>query len=189
MINFKNKPNALSKSATLQQPIFALNYVHIEPLENRGMIAIMPRILLLTFFISVVCLLGYLAISTQKVKEMNIQSDSLIFVSLNEKHMVHGATASMSTQVQDLEQMQQLTPMEEESLAIEVPELEDHQRLEFTMHLYAEDATQRKAVMNGIAYQEGELISKNTKLEEITQSGVVLNHDGKLYQQSFYSGW
>ncbi len=53
-----------------------------------------------------------------------------------------------------------------------------------TMHLYSRVPVKRSVVIDGVAYREGDQISKNTHLEKITKQGVIINSNGFYYRQS-----
>jgi len=49
-------------------------------------------------------------------------------------------------------------------------------------HIYSDNPGTRLININGDVYREGENIAKNLKIEEITETGVILNYDGTRFQ-------
>ncbi len=52
--------------------------------------------------------------------------------------------------------------------------------LEFSFHVYADDASKRTIIINGQRVAEKEAISQDLRLEEITSSGVILRYQENL---------
>jgi len=49
-------------------------------------------------------------------------------------------------------------------------------------HIYSDNPVTRLININGDIYKEGENIAKNLKIEEITETGVILNYNGTRFQ-------
>jgi hypothetical protein len=73
----------------------------------------------------------------------------------------------------------------------ELPETIKHQLpdLNFSTHLYGEDKSFRMVNINGNMLKEGERISEDLWLTEITSEGVVLDYQEHLIEINILSNW
>ncbi len=90
-------------------------------------------------------------------------------------------TQSVATQIQPQPGMSaQDGEPDEQSLA---------QRFPFSTHVYADDPSMRAVTMNGKRFVEGDTISPGVTLKEITESGVVLDINGRTVQLDVLQDW
>ena len=76
---------------------------------------------------------------------------------------------------------------------VPVSSLPDAQRrrfpnLEFSTHIYADDAALRAIVVNGSRLEEGDRL-QNLVLSQITEDGGVCRFEGRLVSVSVLDGW
>jgi general secretion pathway protein B len=62
-------------------------------------------------------------------------------------------------------------------------------QIEFTTHVYADDAAQRAVTVSGRRYAEGDEIQPGVTLIEITETGVVLDVGGRTVVMDVVQGW
>ena len=60
--------------------------------------------------------------------------------------------------------------------------------LEFSTHIYAEDADLRAVVVNGVRLEEGDRLD-NLRLHEITEEGAIFAFENRLVSVSVLDGW
>lgn len=60
--------------------------------------------------------------------------------------------------------------------------------LEFSTHVYADDADLRAVVVNGTRLEQGDRLG-NMRLEEITEDGAVFRFEGRLVSVSVLDAW
>lgn len=78
--------------------------------------------------------------------------------------------------------------------AVDISQLPDNIRqqipaLEFTAHVYSSNPQQRSVVVNGRFMEEGEQLSDDLMVKEITSTGVVMDFRGYLFRSSVITGW
>lgn len=61
--------------------------------------------------------------------------------------------------------------------------------LEFSTHLFADDPSLRAVTMNGRRFKEGDALTDDLSLEEITEDGVVVAFRGKLVELPVLQDW
>lgn len=59
----------------------------------------------------------------------------------------------------------------------------------FSAHVYSSNPRQRSVVINGNFMEEGDLLTSQLRLMEITTDGVVFDYQGTLFRSSVVSGW
>ena len=59
----------------------------------------------------------------------------------------------------------------------------------FSTHVYASDPSMRAVTMNGKRFVEGDTISAGVTLKEITESGVVLDINGRIVPMDVLQDW
>lgn len=59
----------------------------------------------------------------------------------------------------------------------------------FSTHVYADDPTLRAVTLNGRRFVEGDTISNGVQLKEITETGVVLDVDGRTVAMDVLQDW
>ena len=62
-------------------------------------------------------------------------------------------------------------------------------RMEFSAHVYSGNPKQRSVIINGMFLEEGELLSSDLKLSEITPDGVIFEFRGYRFHRSVLAGW
>jgi len=62
-------------------------------------------------------------------------------------------------------------------------------RYRFSTHVYASDPTMRAVTLNGKRYTEGDTIDAGVRIKEITESGVVLDVDGRSVSVDVLQDW
>ena len=62
-------------------------------------------------------------------------------------------------------------------------------RMEFSAHVYSSNPKQRSVIINGMFLEEGELLSSDLKLSEITPDGVIFEFKGYRFHRSVLAGW
>jgi len=73
----------------------------------------------------------------------------------------------------------------------ELPEDVRHQipEMSFTAHVFSSNPQQRSVVINGRFMEEGESLSDDFILKEITSNGVIMDFHGHLFRTTVISGW
>jgi general secretion pathway protein B len=61
--------------------------------------------------------------------------------------------------------------------------------IQITAHIFASDTTLRMVNINGVSTREGDLISNDLMLVEITESGVVMDFEGHAYVINILEDW
>ncbi len=61
--------------------------------------------------------------------------------------------------------------------------------LKFTTHVYADDPSLRAVTLNGRRLVEGDVISAGIRLQEVTETGVVINADGRSVALEVLQDW
>ena len=61
--------------------------------------------------------------------------------------------------------------------------------LNFELHIYSEDLSERTIIINDRRMKEGQLISAGLTLKEITQTGVILHKDGIFFHINIIESW
>ena len=61
--------------------------------------------------------------------------------------------------------------------------------LSFSTHVYASDPTKRAVTLNGRRLIEGDSISKGVVLKEITETGVILDVNGRDVPLEVLGDW
>ena len=89
-------------------------------------------------------------------------------------------TQSVATQTQPQSGVNAQDKPDEQSLA---------QRFPFSTHVYADDPSMRAVTMNGKRFVEGDTISPGVTLKEITESGVVLDVNGRAVRLDVLQDW
>ncbi|MFQ5582770.1 MAG: general secretion pathway protein GspB [Mariprofundaceae bacterium] len=56
-------------------------------------------------------------------------------------------------------------------------------------HIYAENPSARMVIINGGIRREGHAIASGFILEQITPDGVILNHQGSMFQMKVFQSW
>lgn len=59
----------------------------------------------------------------------------------------------------------------------------------FSTHVYADDPTLRAVTLNGRRFVEGDTISAGVQLKQITETGVVLDIDGRSVAMDVLQDW
>lgn len=59
----------------------------------------------------------------------------------------------------------------------------------FSTHVYADDPTLRAVTLNGRRFVEGDTISAGVQLKQITETGVVLDIDGRAVAMDVLQDW
>ena len=59
----------------------------------------------------------------------------------------------------------------------------------FSTHVYADDPTLRAVTLDGRRFVEGDTISAGVQLKEITETGVVLDIDGRSVAMDVLQDW
>lgn len=59
----------------------------------------------------------------------------------------------------------------------------------FSTHVYADDPTMRAVTLNGRRFVEGDTLSAGVQLKEITETGVVLDIDGRAFAMEVLQDW
>jgi general secretion pathway protein B len=62
-------------------------------------------------------------------------------------------------------------------------------RFDFSTHVYAEDPTLRAVTVDGQRYVEGDTIDTGVQLKEITETGVVLEIEGRSVAMDVLQDW
>jgi len=62
-------------------------------------------------------------------------------------------------------------------------------RYQFSTHVYASDPNMRAVTLNGKRYTEGDTIDAGVRIKEITESGVVLDVDGRSVAVDVLQDW
>jgi general secretion pathway protein B len=65
----------------------------------------------------------------------------------------------------------------------------DEPRFSFSTHVYATDPAMRAVTMNGKRFVEGDTISTGVRIKEITETGVVLDIDGREVPMDVLQDW
>jgi general secretion pathway protein B len=61
--------------------------------------------------------------------------------------------------------------------------------MEFSAHVYSSNPLQRSIVINGRFMEEGDRLTSDLLLDEITPDGAVFDFQGQLFRQSVVSAW
>lgn len=61
--------------------------------------------------------------------------------------------------------------------------------IEVTTHIYASDAELRMVMINNIPRYEGDILTTDFRLLEISETGIVLEFEGYAYTQDVIEGW
>ena len=61
--------------------------------------------------------------------------------------------------------------------------------IQITAHIFASDAALRMVNINGVSTREGDFISNDLMLVEITESGVVMDFEGHAYVMNILETW
>ena len=61
--------------------------------------------------------------------------------------------------------------------------------MEFSAHVYSSNPKQRSVVINDMFLEEGDLLSTDLKLVEITHDGVIFDFRGYRFHRSVLAGW
>ena len=61
--------------------------------------------------------------------------------------------------------------------------------IQITAHIFASDTALRMVNINGVSTREGDFISNDLMLVEITESGVVMDFDGHAYVMNILENW
>ena len=61
--------------------------------------------------------------------------------------------------------------------------------LNFELHIYSEDSSERTIIINNRRMQEGQLISSGLTLKKITETGVILHKDGIFFHVDIIENW
>ena len=61
--------------------------------------------------------------------------------------------------------------------------------LQFSTHLFSEEASFRMVTINGQILKEGEYISSGLRLKEVTEEGVILSYKNYLVELSVLTTW
>jgi general secretion pathway protein B len=70
------------------------------------------------------------------------------------------------------------------------PDVASHvPHMEFSAHVYSSNPKQRSVVINDMFLEEGELLSTDLKLSEITPDGVIFEFRGYRFHRSVLAGW
>jgi general secretion pathway protein B len=70
------------------------------------------------------------------------------------------------------------------------PEIGSHvPRMEFSAHVYSSNPRQRSVVINDMFLEEGEMLSSDLKLSEITADGAIFEFRGYRFHRSVLAGW
>ena len=62
-------------------------------------------------------------------------------------------------------------------------------RYRFSTHVFASDPSMRAVTLNGKRYTEGDTIDAGVRIKEITETGVVLDVDGRSVSVDVLQGW
>jgi general secretion pathway protein B len=77
--------------------------------------------------------------------------------------------------------------MEREELP---PDVQQHIPLmEFSAHVYSTNPMQRSIVINGRFMEEGDRLTSDLLLDEITADGAIFNYQGQRFRQGVVSAW
>lgn len=70
------------------------------------------------------------------------------------------------------------------------PEVGRHvPKMEFSAHVYSSNPRQRSVVINGMFLEEGELLSNDLALSEITPDGAIFEFRGYRFHRSVLAAW
>ena len=61
--------------------------------------------------------------------------------------------------------------------------------IQITAHIFASDAALRMVNINGVSTREGDFISNDLMLVEITESGIVMDFEGHAYVMNILENW
>lgn len=61
--------------------------------------------------------------------------------------------------------------------------------MKFSAHVYSDNPRQRSIVINGMFLEEGELLSSDLALSEITPDGAIFEFRGYRFRRGVLSGW
>ena len=61
--------------------------------------------------------------------------------------------------------------------------------IQITAHIFASDTALRMVNINGVSTREGDFISNDLMLVEITESGVVMDFEGHAYVMNILENW
>lgn len=61
--------------------------------------------------------------------------------------------------------------------------------LTFSAHVYSSNPLQRSVVINGDFMEQGDMLTSELRLEEITADGVIMDYRGTRFRSSVVSGW
>jgi general secretion pathway protein B len=77
--------------------------------------------------------------------------------------------------------------MEKEELP---PDMQQHiPVMEFSAHVYSSNPMQRSIVINGRFMEEGDRLTADLLLDEITADGAIFNFRGQRFHQGVVSAW
>ena len=65
----------------------------------------------------------------------------------------------------------------------------DIPNLNFELHIYSEDSSERTIIINNRRMKEGQLISSGLTLKKITETGVILHKDGIFFHIDIIENW
>ena len=61
--------------------------------------------------------------------------------------------------------------------------------IQITAHIFASDTALRMVNINGVSTREGDFVSNDLMLVEITESGVVMDFEGHVYVMNILENW
>ena len=61
--------------------------------------------------------------------------------------------------------------------------------MNFTGHVYSSSAIQRSLIINGSFMEEGDALSNDVTLTEITNKGAIFDYQGTLFKVNVLTGW
>ena len=61
--------------------------------------------------------------------------------------------------------------------------------MNFTGHVYSSSAIQRSLIINGSFMEEGDALSNDVTLTEITNKGAIFDYQGTLFEVNVLTGW
>ena len=122
------------------------------------------------------------------------QADSIVYKPVfmpetGRKTGLKTVVASTQTAVVETRQPQDTrnTVLEMDELPFDV--LQQIPTLEFSAHVYSSNPLQRSVVINGRFMEEGDRLSGDLFLSEITPDGAIFEFQGQLFHQGVVSAW
>lgn len=90
--------------------------------------------------------------------------------------------------------LEQATAIEQHTKAISLHDIPQNVRqhipaMEFSAHIYSTNASRRSLMINGRFMEEGDSITNDLVLSEITSDGAIFNFQGYRFKASVLSGW